>query len=92
MALSLSQSSDVPKKNTLQHRQTYYSKTQSSFFKAYAKQIEFVNRFNTLMTGIEKRKLIKATEEVKTCNQSFRKYLNERRIVHIKIEDVIAFE
>ncbi len=44
------------------------------------------------MSGIEKRKLTKVTEDVKTSNQAFRKYLNERRIVHIKIEDVIAFE
>jgi hypothetical protein len=44
------------------------------------------------MNGIEKRKLIKVTEEVKNCNKAFQKYLNERRIVHIKIEDVIAFE
>ncbi len=39
MAFSLNNSSDTNKKNTLQHRQTYYSKTQANFFKAYAKQI-----------------------------------------------------
>ena len=92
MSIFVSQFSDGTKKNNLQHRQTYYSRTQANFFKAYAKQIEFVNRLNTLMNGIEKRKLIKVTEEVKNCNKAFQKYLNERRIVHIKIEDVIAFE
>ena len=92
MSISVSQFADGAKKTNIQHRQTYYSKTQTNFFKAYARQIEFVNRLNTLMNGIEKRKLIKVTDEVKTCNKAFRKYLNERRIVHIKIEDVIAFE
>jgi hypothetical protein len=44
------------------------------------------------MSSIEKRKISKVTEEVKVCNKAFRKYLNERRIVHIKIEDAITFE
>lgn len=70
---------------------TYYSKTQANFFKAYGQQNEFISKLNDLLNAVDKRKVVKLIEEVKIGNLSFKKYLHQKKIIHLKIEDVIAF-
>ena len=54
----------------------YYSKNQSNFFKAYDNKKDFLNRFNELLDSLERKKIEKIIEDVKTSNKTFKKYLN----------------
>lgn len=67
----------------------YFSRTQDGYLKKYGKDDHYVQELAELMSKVCKKKLAKILEEVKQTNKVFRKYLEKKNIIKLRIEDVI---
>jgi hypothetical protein len=61
----------------------FFSRTQESYFKMYGTDTQYLVPLENLINKVDKKKLQKIVEEVKSSNHGFAKYLEKNRIVRL---------